>query len=91
MSLFSPCSNSVKQGERTLYIARSETLQELTTVALRHGWYLDRLNVFELAACEMTLYPAGSSPFAMPRGAIFLNRTSWNTCLASCGTRFFEA
>ena len=47
----------VRQGERVLYIALSETLPELALVAKRHGWTLDGIEVFELVPPEVTLDP----------------------------------
>ena len=44
-------------GERVLYITLSETLRELRLVARRHGWSLDKIDVFELVPPEMTLDP----------------------------------
>ncbi|OZI18711.1 circadian clock protein KaiC [Bordetella genomosp. 9] len=46
-----------RQGERVLYIALSETRQELALVAKRHGWTLDGIDVFELVPQEGTLDP----------------------------------
>jgi circadian clock protein KaiC len=36
--------------EKTLYVALSETKRELDLVALRHGWSLDGIEIFELAS-----------------------------------------
>ncbi len=47
----------VRQGEKVLYIALSETLAELALVAKRHGWSLDGIEVFELVPPEVTLDP----------------------------------
>src|SRR5579875_2734429 len=47
----------VRQGERVLYITLSETQQELRLVAKRHGWSLDKIEVFELVPPETTLDP----------------------------------
>ena len=47
-----------RAGERVLYITLSETRKELRLVAKRHGWYTDKLNVFELVPPEVTLDPA---------------------------------
>src|SRR3954452_23641837 len=38
----------VQRGERVLYISLSETRRELSLVALRHGWSLERVDIFEL-------------------------------------------
>src|SRR5687768_7874115 len=42
----------VRQGERVLFIALSETKDELLNVAQSHGWNLDGINVFELSAAQ---------------------------------------
>ena len=44
-------------GERVLYITLSETRKELQLVARRHGWSLDKIDVFELVPPETTLDP----------------------------------
>ncbi|ANN67110.1 ATPase domain-containing protein [Bordetella bronchialis] len=46
-----------RQGERVLYIALSETRQELALVAKRHGWSLEGIEIFELVPPETTLDP----------------------------------
>jgi circadian clock protein KaiC len=38
-----------KRGEKTLYIALSETAQELESSAASHGWTLEGIAIFELA------------------------------------------
>src|ERR1700743_48318 len=48
---------SVRKGERVLYITLSETQRELTLVSQRHGWSLDRIDVFELVPPETSLDP----------------------------------
>lgn len=48
----------VRQGEPVLYITLSETEEELHLVAKRHGWSLDRVEVFELVPPETTLDPS---------------------------------
>lgn len=45
----------VRLGERCLYITLSETTDELTEVAASHGWTLDGIDLFELAAAEEVL------------------------------------
>ncbi|SEN17607.1 circadian clock protein KaiC [Luteibacter sp. UNCMF331Sha3.1] len=45
----------VRQGERCLYITLSETADELAEVAGSHGWTLDGIDLFELAAAESVL------------------------------------
>jgi circadian clock protein KaiC len=49
--------NGVENRETTLYIALSESEQELRLVAKRHGWSLDDVNIFELVPPETTLDP----------------------------------
>ena len=44
-------------GERCLYVTLSETAEELATVAASHGWTLDGVDLFELAAAEAALNP----------------------------------
>src|ERR1700712_1169690 len=46
-----------REGEKVLYITLSETQQELRLVAKRHGWSLDKIEVFELVPPETTLDP----------------------------------
>ena len=45
----------IRQGERVLYVAMSETRRELELVARRHGWRLDGMDIFELVPPESTL------------------------------------
>jgi RecA-superfamily ATPases implicated in signal transduction len=40
----------VQKGERGLYVTLSESKQELVEVAASHGWSLDGVEIFELAA-----------------------------------------
>ena len=47
----------VRQGERVLYVALSESDAELRLVAKRHGWTLDQVDIFELVPPETTLDP----------------------------------
>ena len=47
----------VRRGENVLYVTLSETLTELRLVAVRHGWTLDGMDVFELVPPETTLDP----------------------------------
>jgi circadian clock protein KaiC len=51
----------VKLGERVLYITLSETAEELEDVAVSHGWVIDRMDVFDLAAAEVMLSPSRST------------------------------
>jgi circadian clock protein KaiC len=43
------------RGERVLYVTLSETAEELATVVASHGWTLDGIALFELAAAESAL------------------------------------
>ena len=47
----------VRLGEPVLYITLSETKRELELVAERHGWSLDKIDIFELVPPEATLDP----------------------------------
>ncbi len=40
------------RGERCLYITLSETRDELSAIALSHGWNLDSIELFELSAVQ---------------------------------------
>jgi circadian clock protein KaiC len=42
----------IRCGEKVLYIALSETRNELRTVAQSHGWTIDDLDIFELTTRE---------------------------------------
>lgn len=44
-----------RSGERTLYVALSETQRELVLVAHRHGWSLSGIDIFELVPAESVL------------------------------------
>jgi len=48
---------SVRRGERGLYITLSETKRELNLVARRHGWSLAGIEIFELVPPETALDP----------------------------------
>ncbi|WP_051093004.1 ATPase domain-containing protein [Methylobacterium sp. 77] len=43
------------QGERSLYITLSESKRELLSVAERHGWSLDGIDIYELVPPELSL------------------------------------
>jgi circadian clock protein KaiC len=47
----------VRQKERVLYVALSESEAELRLVAKRHGWSLEGVEIFELVPPETTLDP----------------------------------
>jgi circadian clock protein KaiC len=44
-----------RRGERGLYVTLSETADELGEVALSHGWSLENVTLYELAATPETL------------------------------------
>src|SRR6476619_1398263 len=44
-----------QRGETGLYIALSETRDEILSVARSHGWPIDKLAIFELSALEQQL------------------------------------
>lgn len=46
-----------QQGEACLYITLSESKRELLSVASRHGWSLDGIEIFELVPPELSLDP----------------------------------
>src|SRR4051794_40703905 len=49
--------DGLRQGERCLYITLSESKRELLSVADRHGWSLDGLEIYELVPPELSLDP----------------------------------
>jgi circadian clock protein KaiC len=49
--------DGIGQGERCLYITLSESKRELLSVADRHGWSLDGLEIYELVPPELSLDP----------------------------------
>ncbi|WP_298957080.1 ATPase domain-containing protein [uncultured Methylobacterium sp.] len=49
--------DGAKLGERCLYITLSESRRELLSVAGRHGWSLDGIEIFELVPPELSLDP----------------------------------
>lgn len=65
----------IKMGERGLYIALSETKEELTEVAGSHGWDLDEIDLFELSAIEEKLRGESETTFFSP-SEIELSRTT---------------
>lgn len=64
-----------RQGETGLYITLSETKEELETVAVSHGWNLEKINLFELASMEESLQGEAESTFFHP-SEVELNRTT---------------
>jgi circadian clock protein KaiC len=65
----------VRLGEGALYITLSETKEELEQVADSHGWSLDKINLFELAALEDRLKGETENTFFHP-SEVELNRTT---------------
>jgi circadian clock protein KaiC len=55
----------VRRGERVLFMALSETRDELVTVARSHGWSLDGIDVFELSAAQQNR-PAEQNTLFLP-------------------------
>ncbi len=47
----------VRHGEHGLYVTLSETADEVAAIVTSHGWTLDGVDVFDLAAAEATLNP----------------------------------
>ena len=45
----------IRRGEKGLYVTLSETRQEIQAVARSHGWSLEQVDLFELAAVEEAL------------------------------------
>ena len=72
----------VKRGEKVLYITLSETIEELKSVAASHGWSLDGINTFELAAIEESL-KFDNLQTIFPPSEIELNQTT-QKLLAEC-------
>lgn len=62
-------------GEVGLYITLSETQEELEGIAHSHGWNLDRIALFELAAMELELKETSSNTFFHP-SEVELNLTT---------------
>lgn len=56
-------AEGVANDESTVYISFSESLEELRRVAESHGWPIDEIDVFELAADIAERSTAGSSIF----------------------------
>jgi circadian clock protein KaiC len=49
--------DGVRAGERCLYITLSESKRELVSVAERHGWSLEGVDIYELVPPELSLDP----------------------------------
>jgi circadian clock protein KaiC len=63
------------RGERGLYIALSETTDEINSVAESHGWDLSKLAIFELSALEHQLAQEEQNTVFQP-SEIELNQTT---------------
>lgn len=63
----------VRRGEKSLYVTLSETREEIEAVAASHGWNLDAIELFELAAAAEVLGEAREQsilhPWEMELGA----------------------
>jgi circadian clock protein KaiC len=64
-----------RRGEQVLYITLSETNEELQSVAKSHGWSLDKVNTFELAAIEESLTLENQQTI-FPPSEVELNQTT---------------
>jgi circadian clock protein KaiC len=62
-------------GETGLYIALSETRDEILSVARSHGWPIDRISIFELSALEQQLAQEERNTVFHP-AEIELNKTT---------------
>ena len=49
--------DGIKRGEKGLYITLSESETELRLVAARHGWSLDKVDIFQLVPPEASVGP----------------------------------
>ncbi len=63
------------RGEQGLYIALSETRDEILSVARSHGWPIDRISIFELSALEQQLAQEERNTVFHP-AEIELNKTT---------------
>lgn len=63
------------RGETGMYIALSETREEIESVARSHHWPIDRLTIFELSALEQQLAQEEENTVFHP-SEIELNRTT---------------
>jgi len=72
----------VKRNEPGLYITLSETSEELSSVALSHGWDLSGVTTFELAAIEESL-KLQNHQSVFPPGEVDLTQTT-EKLLAIC-------
>jgi circadian clock protein KaiC len=65
----------LRLGEKGLYIALSETRDEISAVAESHGWDVERLGIFELATLEQQLAQEAQNTIFHP-SEIELGRTT---------------
>jgi circadian clock protein KaiC len=65
----------VRLGERSMYIALSESKAELLAAARSHGWSLDGIDIVELAASEQELDPENQYTMFQP-AELELNNTT---------------
>lgn len=65
----------VRRGEVGLYIALSETRDEISSVARSHGWPIDQISIFELSALEQQLAQEEQNTIFHP-AEIELNQTT---------------
>ena len=72
----------VRLGEKVLHITLSETSEELQSVAVSHGWSIDRINTYELAAIEESL-KLDNLQTIFPPSEVELNQTT-QKLLAEC-------
>lgn len=54
------------RGERVLYVALSETLEEVRSAAASHGWTLEGLDVYEMSADEALSPPDAENTLYVP-------------------------
>jgi circadian clock protein KaiC len=64
-----------RRGEKVLYITLSETRDEIESVAQSHGWNLDGITLFEMAAKNAHLQNEADTTFFHP-SEVELNRTT---------------
>lgn len=64
-----------RRGETGLYIALSETREEILSVARSHGWPIDQISIFELSALEQQLAQEEQNTVFHP-AEIELNKTT---------------
>lgn len=65
----------IARGERSLYIALSETREEITEAARSHGWDLSQLAIFELSSLESQIAEEAQNTIFHP-AEIELNKTT---------------